>query len=180
MSDTLGITLRAAATSDIDDICEIQAYYVLNTVITFKTEVQSREEHLSNLEKVQDQNLPFIVAIMSDKVVGYTYVSGFRSGKGGYIHTVELSLFAHPEHLYRGIGTRLLKTLIEVVSKPEAHTDFVTGTRPDDKRVRHIIACMAVDTDGKDEGLGLKKWYEGFGFLFSGHLKGVGYKLDKW
>jgi L-amino acid N-acyltransferase YncA len=174
------ITLRAATPSDIDGVCEIHTHYVLNTVITFKIEPQSQEEHLSVLRKVQDQNLPFIVAILNSKLVGYTYVSGFRSGKGGYKHTVELSLFVHPDNLYQGIGTLLLEQLIEVVSHPSNHPDFVSGTRANDGRVRHIIACMAVNTDGKDEGMGLKKWYEGFGFVLSGRLKEVGYKFDQW
>jgi L-amino acid N-acyltransferase YncA len=174
---------RAATASDIPTIYEIHKHYVLNTVITFKTEVTSKEAHLENLKYVQEQQkLPYLVAESEDKeIVGYTYVSGFRSGKAGYRHTVELSLFCHPEHLYKGVGTTLLNKLLEVLSAPEANMDFyVDGTRDDDKKVRQVIACMAVNTDSKEEGIGLKRWYEAFGFALKGHLSEVGFKLDRW
>jgi L-amino acid N-acyltransferase YncA len=114
-------------------------------------------------------------------VLGSAYVSGFRSGKAGYLHTVELSLFVSPSHLYEGIGTALLTKLISVLSKPEENKEFFPGgIRSDEDKVRQVIACMAVDEDGKEDGLGLKKWYESFGFVFRGHLKEVGWKFGKW
>lgn len=184
MADTSNkpqIAVRAANPTDIPSISSIHTHYVLNTVITFKTTPLSPDEHLSNLSKLQDLRLPYLVAtIPSFGVVGYTYVSGFRSGKGGYIHTVELSLFVHADHLYKGIGTVLLKTLIDVLKTPGEHVEFVSGVRDKDQRVRHVIACMSVNTDSREEGLGLRKWYENFGFVHVGHLKEVGHKFDRW
>ena len=175
------VTIRAATPEDMHGVSEIHEYYTLNTVITFKTEVTPTEDHVSNLEKVQGQHLPYIVAVCQDsKVVGYSYTAGFRHAKGGYRHTVELSLFVHPDFLYQGIGSSLLQKLLDVLSKPEENTEYVAGMRSEDSKVRQIIACMAVNTESKEEGLGLKNFYENFGFTLNGHLKQVGHKFDKW
>lgn len=179
----LSINTRAAIPSDIPSIYHIHKHYVLNTVITFKTEVTSEAVHLENLQYVQEQQkLPYLVAESESKeVVGYTYVSGFRSGKAGYKHTVELSLFCHPDHLYKGVGTTLLSRLLKVLTNPDDHLDiYIHGPRGVDAKVRQVIACMAVNIDSKEEGIGLKNWYEGFGFLMKGHLSEVGFKFDRW
>jgi L-amino acid N-acyltransferase YncA len=198
MATTPKATVRPAVPSDIPSITEIHAHYTLKTVITFKTEVTTSEQQLENLVKIHAQKLPYLVAVLPSspsemtsnseaehkqepKVIGYTYVSGFRSKKAGYIHTVELSLFVHPSHLYGGTGTMLLKKLIGVLSSPAEHAEYYPkGIRSEEERVRQVIACMAVNVDSKEEGLGLKRWYEGFGFVFSGLLKEVGFKFGKW
>jgi L-amino acid N-acyltransferase YncA len=199
-------TVRPATPADIPLITEINAYYILNTVITFKAEATTSEAHLENLRSIHAQKHPYLVAISphtttsvpepsgeitstaagddstsDSNVIGYTYVTGFRGGKAAYIHTVELSLFVHPSHLYGGTGTLLLNSLISILSNPAEHLEYYpNGIRDEDQKVRHVIACMAVNVDSKENGLGLKKWYEGFGFVFSGHLKEVGFKFGKW
>jgi L-amino acid N-acyltransferase YncA len=184
---TSPFTLRPATPSDIPAIFDIHKYYTLNTVITFKIAVTPEENHLEILKSVQSQHLPYIVAIVDEskpcqRMVGYTYCTGFRGGKVGYRHTVELSLFCHPEYRHMGMGTQLLNKMLEVLSKPEQNTDFLAEgvARGEDQKVRQVIACMAIDETGIDRGLGLKRWYENFGFEEVGHLKKVGHKFDRW
>jgi L-amino acid N-acyltransferase YncA len=175
------IIIRAANSSHITSIYSIHKHYVLNTIATFKSTVVTEETHLCNLHKVHDQKLPFLVALSSDdteEVLGYTYVSSFRHE--GYERTVELSLFCHPSHLYKGIGSALLRKLLEILVSPQDNLDFVSSVRVEKERIKNVIACMSLDPGGRDEGLGLKRWYEGFGFVPSGHLRGVGYKFDRW
>ena len=127
-------TLRPATPSDIPAIFDIHKYYTLNTVITFKIAVTPEENHLEILKSVQSQHLPYIVATVPDtlmdvskpsqRTVGYTYCTGFRGGKVGYCHTVELSLFCHPEYRHMGVGTQLLGKMLEVLSKPEQNRIF--------------------------------------------------------
>lgn len=186
------VTLRPATAADMAGVFEIHKHYTLKTVMTFKVDVTSETEHWNNLKKVQSQRLPYIVAILPvpsegggelrDRVIGYTYCSGFRGDKAGYLHTVELSLFCHPEHRYQGAGTLLLNKLLEVVKAPDKNKEWIEGgiVRGEDSAVRQIIACMAIDETGKHDGYGLKMWYEKFGFEEVGHLKNVGYKLDRW
>ncbi|KAF2503250.1 acyl-CoA N-acyltransferase [Lophium mytilinum] len=176
------VALRAAGEGDIPHINAIHAFYVLNTVITFTITPATDDEALSKFRAVVSQGLPYIVAVdnVTADIVGFAYASGFRTGKSGYRHTVEISLFCHPDHRAKGAGTLLLRKLIEVMKHPEDHADFVTVARDEDARVRNLIACMAVDEQSGKNGLGLKEYYEKFGFEQMGHLKRVGHKFDRW
>ena len=195
--DSVGVTLpavklRPATAADMTAIFEIYKHYTLETVATFKVTVTSEAQHVQTLKQVQSQRLPYIVAVLPghfregreahDFVAGYAYCSGFRSGKGGYRHTVELSLYCHPEYRSQGIGTLLLNKLLEVMAAPDNNKEWIEGgnVRGEDSEVRHIIACIAVDETGKDSGCGLVHWYEKFGFVQVGHLKKVGHKFDRW
>lgn len=167
----------------MSSVAQIHQHYVRNTVATFSMDVLSIEDHTANLEKVQSQTLPYLVAMSDDgDIKGFSYLSGFRGGKAGYRHTVELTLYCHPNHISQGIGSALLQKILEVMSEPEQHCgEFLQGrVRPVDRRVRQIMAVMAVDSESRDAGLGLKRYYEGFGFELQGHLKQMGHKLDRW
>lgn len=116
----------------------------------------------------------------TEDVVGYCYVSKFRGEKLGCARTVELTMFVHPDYTRQGIGKMLLNRLLEVLSEPEKWPDFVglghegplakTNSKDEEKeeKIRNVIACMAVDEEGPNQGLGLKEWYEGFGFEETG------------
>ncbi|KAF2816822.1 GNAT family N-acetyltransferase [Mytilinidion resinicola] len=176
------VALRAAREGDIPQINAIHAFYVLNTVTTFTITPATDDDALSKFRAAVSQGLPYLVAVdnATADVVGFAYASGFRSGLSGYRHTVEISLFCHPDHRSKGAGTLLLRKLIDVLKHPEDHAEFVTVARNEDARVRNLIACMAVDEQGWKNGLGLKEYYEKFGFEQMGHLKRVGHKFDRW
>lgn len=183
--------IRSALESDIPAIAAFHQWYVLNTVITFRTEPTTVTELLGHYRKLKERGLPYLVAVPSSDyddtsptksrsetpvVLGFTYCSGFRSAKAGYAHTGELSLFCHPECRGRGIGGLLLNELISILKAPMLYTGLNVG----EYGVRSLIACMALDTEGKERGEGLVKWYERFGFVERGRLKKVGYKFGRW
>jgi len=171
--------IRAATPNDMGEIYHIHKHYVLNSTATFKRTIVSEESQLSTLQKIQSHSLPFLVANSdATSIVGYCYVSPFRHE--GYEHTVELSLFCHPEYLYRGIGTALLSKVLDVLKNPNESAGFVSGVRGDHERVRNVIACMSRDPLGGDDGAALQKWYERSGFVCVGRLEGVGFKFDRW
>ena len=180
----LPITIRSAEPSDMHSVSVIHRHYVLNTVTTFTIDPLSEEDHMTNLAKVRVQALPYLVSISQEdsKLVGYSYLSGFRGGKAGYRHTVELSLYCDPSYVGLGIGSVLLSKVLEIMARPEEFkAEFLGGkVRDEDHRVRHIMSVMAVDAEGREEGLGLKRYYEGFGFELRGQMKEVGHKLGRW
>ena len=173
------ITLRPAQESDIPEINKIHRHYVENTVITFSITPKTDDEALSSFKSIISSGLSYLVAVDDESraVVGFCYASPFRGSKGGYLHTAELTLFVDPHKQGRGSGSLLLRRLIEVASNPPNFPEFFPR---EPRRIRALIACMAVDVTGKDEGLGLKSFYEKFGFKVVGNLKNVGYKFDKW
>ena len=176
------VTLRSATQSDIPAIKAIHSYYVLNTLITLAIVPSTDDELLSKYKSITSQGLPYIIAVdaSANSAIGYAYVTGFRSFKGGYKHTVELSLFCHPEWRGQGVGTLLLKKILEVLKEPGTHPGYIVNPRSDDSRVRIIIACISVDEAGRDNALDLKQYYQKFGFELVGHLKKVGHKFDQW
>lgn len=184
-------TIRPALESDIPSIAAFHQWYVLNTVITFRTEPATVTELLGHYRKLKERGLPYLVAVPSSDyddaaasksrsetpvILGFTYCSGFRSAKAGYAHTGELSLFCHPESRARGVGTLLLNALIAILKAPSATTGMNVG----EYGIRSLIACMALDIEGRERGEGLVKWYEKFGFVERGRLRKVGYKFGRW
>lgn len=175
-------TLRLLACTEdhIPAIHKILEHYVLNTVITLALTPSSQDEIRQNYRQVVGQKLPFVVAVDGEHVVGFTYATGFRSARGGYRHTVELSLFCDPSHTSKGIGSILLKTLIDVLKHPEASLEDVVEPRSEDEKIRTVIACMSVDETGWRNGLGLRDFYVKHGFEEVGHFRKVGRKFDRW
>lgn len=175
-------TVRPAVPEDIPAINAIHRHYVLNTVITFVIEPNSDEATLANYQKVKEEGLPYLVAVDQDQstILGYTYVSSFRGVKPGYRHSLELSLFCHPDHVRKGIGHHLLTRLVDVVKDPESWKDYFEGTRLYEAKPKQLMAVMAIDIDMPGEGLKLRDWYVQRGFEQRAHLKEVGWKKNRW
>jgi L-amino acid N-acyltransferase YncA len=141
----------------------------------------SADELLQKHHEVLATGLPYMVAVDEQhRIVGFVYATGFRGARRGYRHTVELSLFCHPEHTRRGIGPRLLEKLIAVLKHPEQYPDYIPSPRSEEDKVRMLIACMSVDESAWNKGLGLRDFYLKHGFEEVGYLKKVGHKFDRW
>lgn len=102
----------------------------------------------------------------SQQVVGYASAHNFRGSKGAYRHTVEISLFCHPDYVGRAVGRKLLTSLLEVLEHPDRNSDMLVNSRPKAPTpdIKEVLAVMAVDPDGKRGGLALKEFYERNGF----------------
>ena len=109
------------------------------------------------------QRLPYLVAVdaSSSAVVGYSNAHLFIT-REAYRFTVEISLFCDPNFTGRGVGSRLLESLLDVLRDPAAHPELAPPEARGD--VKNVIALMAVDLSGKGGGLALKAFYERFGF----------------
>ncbi|KAL1615302.1 hypothetical protein SLS54_009081 [Diplodia seriata] len=176
-------TVRPARESDMPALNAIHAHYVSNTVATFITTPLSDADFLAGYTSVRAADLPYLVAADAfNTPVGYAYVSPFRAAKAAYRQTVEFSLFCHPAHAGKGIGSALLQRLLDVLRSPEEWAEDWIGEawRGEDGRVRQVIGVMALDEQRKNGGWGLKEYYEGFGFEHAGTLKEVGRKFGKW
>jgi GNAT superfamily N-acetyltransferase len=147
----------------------------------------------------ESRKLPYLVAIEEDAennreiVVGYTYLSPFRGHMLSYGPTVELTLFVHPDHQSRSIGTRLLTAVLESARVPGVVHRAHEVTVDDDGlehtvyaedghgvRLRNILAVMAVDPEGKDGGEALRRWYVKRGFVERGRMDRIGFKKGRW
>ena len=169
------ILIRPATPQDIPSINAILTYYALHSVLTFATTAQPDSALAAKLESItSEHSLPFYVAIPDSRdqspetnpqVVGICYISPYRPERLAYSHTGELSLFVHHEYHGRGTGSALLRQVLKIARETT---------------IREVLAVMAVDQDGKGEGLALRDYYRRWGFREVGTLEKVGFKFGKW
>ncbi|KAJ5157653.1 uncharacterized protein N7482_008753 [Penicillium canariense] len=195
------VSYRSAKLEDLAQIRAINTHYILNTSLTFVRTPPTFESYVTKLNDLESRGLPYLVAIdespnlddQQDLVLGYAYLSPFRPQMVSYAPTVELSLFVHPEHQSRAIGSALLARLLALVRKGEVRhrcqemgvgsesTDLdQSALAPGVTQVRNVIAVMAVDPEGKEEGEALRKWYLKRGLDECGRMKKVGFKRGHW
>ncbi|KAJ5122779.1 hypothetical protein N7448_003912 [Penicillium atrosanguineum] len=183
--------IRPMKEAYLSQIRDINTHYILHTSLTFARAPPPFNSYAAKICDSANQGLPYMVTIDmtqktpdgNDFVLGYAYLSPFRGHLVSYAPTVELTLFVHPDYQYRSIGSNLLKFLLDRVKKgsvnhkceEEPHQGIDAPAR-----VRNVIAVMAVDPEGKDEGEALRRWYIKRGFEECGRLKEVGYKRGHW
>ncbi|KAJ5664676.1 hypothetical protein N7462_011489 [Penicillium macrosclerotiorum] len=192
---------RPARLEDLPQIREINSHYILHTSLTFMRTPPPLPTYIKKWNDLKNQGLPYIVAIDPDRkqeggldmVLGYASFSPFRGHLVSYAPTVELSLFVHPDHHSKSIGSNLLNNLLDLVrigkvrhyceeAVAEAGSDDATESRSATviSQVRNVIAVMAVDPEGRDGGERLRNWYIERGLKESGRLKSVGFKRGHW
>jgi L-amino acid N-acyltransferase YncA len=175
--------IRACTDSDIPAIQSILEYYVQNTVITLAVVAPTLNQGRQGWQESVSNGLPYLVASDQNNVVlAYCYATPFRGGggRGGYRRTVELSLFCHPDHIKKRLGSQMLHKLVQVLKTPTDFPEYVTAPREPHDQVRALLACMSVDESAWKDGLGLRDFYVKHGFEEVGHMKKVGYKFDRW
>lgn len=177
----MAVHIRKALLEDLPEAYNIYLVYVRETVLTFQTFPPSLEVFQQRFDASVVRGLPWLVAVNeeSQKVAGYAYASAFRASIG-YGHTVEITVFCHPQHTSEGIGSKLIDELLKELCKC-THTATEAGheNEPVEFKIRKAIAVMAVDENGPDGGLALRDWYLKHKFEEVGRLRGVGRKQGR-
>jgi len=99
-----------------------------------------------------------LVADIAGEVAGFAASTPFRD-RAGYRHTVETSVYLHPDHHGEGLGMRLMMELLEAL---------------DHEGVHRAVAAVALPNDAS---VGL---HERLGFEEVGTMDQVGRKFDGW
>lgn len=174
--------IRPATEADLPGILAIYNYYVLHTVVSFLGQEADLAYVKAPFERARERGLPYFVADQEGEVVGYAYSSPFRGFMLGYGHSVEITIFLHPSHTNKGLGAAMMKALLDAlkvakhVSREAAHED-----KPVEFDIWNVMAIMSVDDKSADGtfGMGLKTWYEKWGFKVVGRLEGIGWKQGR-
>ena len=103
--------IRAATPNDVKAITEIYNHAVLNTTATFDTEPLSEDDRMQWLINRMPIH-PVIVGVMDQQIAGWAALSPW-SPKKGYDIMAEGSVYIHPEYQFKGLGSILLKEIIE-------------------------------------------------------------------
>ena len=115
-----------------------------------------------NFLAAKQKGYPYLVAEIGGHVVGYTYLRDYRDQP----HTAELSVYVDHDHLYRGIGSRLLQKLFHLLERPEKYDASWIGEakRAENLRITAIISRATVNPEGRESGEGLPRFYQRMGF----------------
>ena len=150
------LNIRPATLADLPVITEIYNEAIRKTVATFDTEPKTPEEQMIWYTD-HGPKYPILVAEENGIVMGWASLSKW-SDRCAYSDTAEISLYVHEDHQGRGIGRKLLKTIVDEGQKAGLHT---------------IIARIA---EASEASIHLHK---SVGFEHIGTMREVGRKFGK-
>ena len=104
------LIIRSATPADGAPVATIYRHHVLHGTASFDTVAPDEGQWIGKIERVLGQRWPFLVAEYDGQVVGYAYATQFRD-RPAYLRTCENSIYLAPDHLGKGIGSKLLPAL---------------------------------------------------------------------
>ena len=152
--------IRPATEHDLETILEIYNQEVLHGTATWNRTAFDLNYFKIWFKQLKNQNFPvFVVEDRRDqRVAGYACYDQFRSIQD-FQHTVEHSVFLNPDYAGQGLGSILLKYLIEEAQAQQLH-----------------IMVAAIDS----ENISSIRLHEKLGFVQSAYMPQVGQKFGQW
>jgi len=150
------LAILRASIEHLEAITDIYNQAVLTTTATFDTEPISLDEQKIWFAE-HNEKFPIFVALKHGKVVGWASLSRW-SGRCAYSDTAEISIYIKEGFRGKGIGTKLLKRVLDEGKKGGIHT---------------VLARIA---EGSDASIRL---HQNAGFEYVGVMKEVGKKFGK-
>lgn len=153
------MTIRKAERKDIQALLDIYNYEVVGGVSTLDINARTIEQWTVWFEKHNIKNHPLILSEENGVVTGYATLSSYRE-KEAYSSTVELSIYVHPDHRGRGVGSILMDEIINMAKEDETV---------------HTVVSVITSGNAASEHL-----HEKFGFIYSGTIKEAGIKFGEY
>lgn len=149
--------VRPGTVEDAQACVEIYRPYVLDTPITFETEVPTIEEMAARITAARASH-EWLVLEVDDRVCGYAYASEFNS-REAYQWSVEMSVYLAQDCEISGGGRRLYDDLLQRLAE---------------RGYRRAFACIVQPNEGSDA------LHASFGFRQVGDFQRAGWKLGSW
>ncbi|MBS4012762.1 MAG: N-acetyltransferase [Bacteroidetes bacterium] len=105
--------LRLANNQDLPEINEIYNQAIDTRCSTGDHFHVTMEERQQWFENHPPEKCPVIVYEYNGKIAGWICLSPYRNGRTGFKFTAELSYYVHNNYKQKGIGSILLKSIIE-------------------------------------------------------------------
>ncbi len=157
--NTAFVRIRDADDADGAALAAIYRPHVLHGAATFEETPPSPEEMAARRAAIAAQGLPYLVADVDARVVGYCYAAPYRP-RAAYRYTIEDSVYVEDGFGGRGVGAALLGALIARCEQgPWRQMVAVIGDRAN----AHSIAL-----------------HRRFGFASVGVQPAVGFKFGRW
>lgn len=148
--------IRKVTLADAPVITSIYNRYIEETTISFEEAPLSESEMAERIREIS-ASFPYYVYEVDGQIAGYCYAHKWKE-RAAYGHTLETTIYLAPRYLHHGVGTLLMKRLIDDCRKAG---------------YRALIACI---TGGNEASIGL---HRSLGFEQVSHFKNVGMKFGK-
>jgi phosphinothricin acetyltransferase len=155
----MNLIIRPSRAEDAPAMAAIYAASVATGTASWEYESPGIDEFARRRAEVLAKGFPYFAAELDGRIVGYSYASSYRA-RIGYRFVVEDSVYVLDEMKGRGIGRKLLLTLIDECAR---------------LGYRQMVAVI-----GDSANLGSIKLHAACGFAQVALFKGIGYKFDRW
>lgn len=150
------IEIRPMRPDDLDAVTEIYAHYVAHTVVTFDT-VQPDPQTMAQTLALIPEGYPAYVCTDDGHTRGYCYAHPWKT-RAAYRFTLETTIYLHPSHTGKGLGTQLMHTLIGACRQQGYHA---------------LVACITIPNEAST------RLHERLGFRRVSHFREVGCKFGR-
>lgn len=154
------MSIRFATKEDCAAIAAIYNHAVINTAAIWNDKTVDADNRIAWFEARQFGNFPVLVSEENGIVTGYASYGDWRNFDG-FRHTVEHSVYIHPEHQGKGLGNTLLGALIEEAKRRGKHV-MVAGIESQNHASLHLHAKHGFVTTGQMPQVGTKfgRWLD--------------------
>lgn len=149
--------IRYVTQRDIKRITEIYNDYIINTTISFEVKPLTEDEMRNRIESVLAHG-PFLVWEEDGEIAGYCYAHPWKE-RAAYHNTLETTVYLAPQYFRRGIGTQLMRELINQCRV---------------NNIKVLIACITANNEASI------KMHEALGFKQVSYFSQVGEKFGQW
>lgn len=159
MDRATGLHVRHATDGDLAAVHAIYAHHVRAGFASFEEVPPDLDELARRRAAILAAGLPYLVAELDGRVVGYSYAGAYRS-RSAYRFTVEDSVYVAPDSGRRGAGRALLGALVAACERGPW---------------RQMIAII-----GDSDNAASISLHRGLGFAMVGTLVAAGFKRGRW
>jgi phosphinothricin acetyltransferase len=149
--------IRYVTQRDVKRITEIYNDYIINTTISFEVKPLTEDEMRNRIESVLAHG-PFLVWEEDGEIAGYCYAHPWKE-RAAYHNTLETTVYLAPQYFRRGIGSQLMRELIN-----QCRVD----------NIKILIACITANNEASI------KMHEALGFKQVSYFSQVGEKFGQW
>jgi phosphinothricin acetyltransferase len=149
--------IRRAEPDDLPAVLGISNWAAEHTPANFAVEPETLETWRESHEATHETH-PWLVADDDGVVVGFAKASPWK-GRCAYAYAVEVTVYVHPDHHRRGLGTALYARLFPVLRRQGYRVALGGITLPNPASVR---------------------LHEAFGLRCTAVFKRIGWKFGRW
>ena len=150
--------IRKAERSDVPAMREIFNEVLRNTNSIYREEEVTLEERYAWFDEKIDHGFPIFGAYEGDHLIGYAGYGTWRAAQG-YRKSVELTIYVDQKRRGKGIGSKLMQTIIEHAKVDGYH-----------------VMIGAIDAANQQS----IEFHKRFGFVEVARMPEVALKNDQW